>query len=151
MTLWDTGGLERYESLTSNYYRFCHAVILVYDLYEPETLYSLREWVSEAQKNSRWKDRVLFALWGNKLDLVEGDSKDEAISLQTVLTEFGVASKLYSEVSAKTGENIEASFMTVVEAVHAGFSSEPDLSDVGNINNFQVSDASAKQKRSCNC
>ena len=68
MTLWDTGGQERYDSMTANYYRNAHAVIFVYAVDEEATLFALNDWVAEAKQMNR-QSHLVMCLWGTKSDL----------------------------------------------------------------------------------
>lgn len=120
VTLWDTGGLERYESMTSNYYRNCNAVILTYDLTVADTLFCLETWQQEALKCCRWPQKVVFSLWGNKCDVNEEATADEVIS--AFAESQGLDSELCFKVSARTGHMVEEAMGKVVAAVHARFS-----------------------------
>lgn len=51
--LWDTAGQERFRTLTSSYYRNAHAVVLVYDVNEPNTFYNIKQWINEADRYCR--------------------------------------------------------------------------------------------------
>lgn len=121
VTLWDTGGLERYDSITANYYRYCQAVILVYDLDAEETLYCLRDWLSEARQNNRYPDKIVFSLWGNKSDLDEQSTKQDAV--KAFLLEYGIPDSLHFKVSAKTDENVTEAFLKVIQTVDDRFDS----------------------------
>ena len=64
---WDTGGEERFRSLTKAYYRDAQGVILVYDITDPETFTNLDYWFSELEDRVQSQDIVL-AIVGNKKD-----------------------------------------------------------------------------------
>ena len=99
VTLWDTGGQERHDSLTSNYYRSVHAVVLVYTMEDQSSLYSLSEWVDEAKELSGQGDRLILALWGAKADLpkAQQDVKPEAIAALT--STYNIPDQLNCKVS----------------------------------------------------
>ena len=125
MTLWDTGGLERYDSMTANYYRYCHAVLLVYDLNAEETLFFLADWFKEAKANSRWPQRVVFSLWGNKSDDVTPDEQSaKEPSIEAFLKQYNIPESLSFRVSAKSGDNVVEAFEKVIETVHEDFSTQ---------------------------
>lgn len=100
--LWDTAGQERFRTLTSSYYRNAHAVVLVYDVNEPNTFHNIKQWISEADRYCRpheyvsnafnnampsdtntrinsintkkAENRVIYMLIGNKTDKVKDES-----------------------------------------------------------------------------
>lgn len=107
--------------MTSNYYRYCQAVILVYDLDAEETLYCLRDWLNEARRNSRWPEKIVFSVWGNKSDLDEQSTKQEAV--KAFIQEYNIPDSLNFKVSAKTNENVDEALLTVIKAIDYNFSS----------------------------
>lgn len=117
--LWDTGGLERYDSMTANYYRNAHAVILIYDVTDEDSLYRLNEWVAEARRNSRWADRLVIALWGNKCDL--GDSKVKANTVMAFMDKHGIDPQLEHKVSSRQTGTIEQAMKQLIEHVDERF------------------------------
>ena len=152
VNLWDTGGLERYDSLTANYYRHAHAVILVYDLTEENTLFDLTECVQEASKNSRWSDCLVFALWGNKCDVEEYNTRDEAVL--AFMTTNNISMELSAKVSASIGDTVTRAFQTLIEHVDKKFSraSLVDLnSDGDTLKSFTLDEPSCENKQSCFC
>ena len=139
--------------MTANYYRFCHAVILVYDLEAEETLYCLKDWIQEAKAGSRWPERVVFSLWGNK-----SDSDDQLAPQQATdafLTEHGISQSLNFKVSAKTGSSVEDAFQKVMEIVDDRFSTvdfdlSGDVRDTAWLN-FSVDSYGSPRKKKCSC
>ena len=47
--MWDTAGQERFRTTTTIYYRGAHAIIVVYDVSDEDSLDSIERWVTEAQ------------------------------------------------------------------------------------------------------
>ena len=139
--------------MTANYYRFCHAVILVYDLDDEGSLFSLTDWIKEAKRNCRWQDKMTFAVWGNKSDLSEQSTRQEAIDAFT--REYKIPDSLSFKMSAKTGENVQEAFQKVVEAVDDKFS-KLDLMDVSldardtALLTFSI-DGSPRKRKRCLC
>ncbi|KAL5021208.1 hypothetical protein ScPMuIL_000363 [Solemya velum] len=50
LTLWDTVGVERFRTLTRNYYRNSHGVLLVYSVDNPASLRQLSRWSQDADE-----------------------------------------------------------------------------------------------------
>lgn len=105
--------------MTANYYRHAHAVILVYDLGAEDTLYNLSDWINEARKNSRWSDRLVFALWGNKAGSNHCNARDEAIL--AFMSTHGIPMELSAKVSTHIDESVEKAFQTIIEYVDKKF------------------------------
>ena len=68
--LWDTGGQERFRTMTSLYYRDAAAAILVYDITNKETFKSLSYWVEELRNKADIKG-ILLVVAGNKSDMTD--------------------------------------------------------------------------------
>ncbi len=106
--------------MTANYYRYCHAVILVYDMEAEDSLFCLKDWIIAAQTNSRWPDKLIFSLWGNKCDSDDRGTSEEG--LEAFLTEYNISKSLDFRVTAKQGASVEKAFQKVVETVDDSFS-----------------------------
>lgn len=113
LQLWDTAGQERFRTLTSSYYRGAQAVVLVYDVNEPQTFNGLRKWLDEANSYCRRDDTesngVVFLLIGNKTDLCT----DEAAMPLPASTAQGFAQEnnmLFALASAKTKMGVAQAF-----------------------------------------
>ena len=120
MTLWDTGGQERYESMTANYYRNAHAVILVYGVDEEGTLYALNELVGEAKDTSRQGDNLVLALWGSKSDLPSSMHTVKQDAIGAFLTTYAIPQKLHCKVNV-LDSSVENAMLTLIEHVDAHF------------------------------
>ena len=153
--LWDTGGIERYhEPLSSNYYRQCDAIILVYMRGDQQSLVALGEWVNDAKTYSHMKDSVMFSLWENSID-------ENAPSLgqleKTFMEHSGIPSSLYFKVSAKTGFNLKEAFESVVTALDkrsvSGLSQseEHHYVDLKTLHNQPDSESNSSHHTFCRC
>jgi Ras-related protein Rab-1A len=106
--IWDTAGQERFRTITSSYYRGAQSVLVVYDVTNMETYKNVQQWLSEIDRYAT--DGVIKLVAGNRVDDVtqrivrEDEAKEFADSLN--ISHFGV--------SAKTGENIEFMFESMV-------------------------------------
>ena len=124
VSLWDTGGLERYTAMTGNYFRNCHGVILAYSLEEEDTLFILRDWLTETRSLN--SESVVPALWGNKCDSDNGCVTEEmALAFST---ENAIPAELVARVSALTGEGVKIAFEALIQTIHTqrGGSSEQE-------------------------
>ncbi len=112
--LHDTGGGERFRTLTSNFYRNASAAILMYSVEDRFTFENLQEWIENAHDSIADIDSFVWALVGNKSDLPLEIEHDTIIARQEQLQ-----TKLSFFTSAKTGENVVAAFERIIEAIHA--------------------------------
>ncbi len=55
LQIWDTAGQERFRSITQNYYRSAHAILLVYDVCCQPSFDCLPEWLSRIEQYSNCK------------------------------------------------------------------------------------------------
>ena len=69
LAIWDTAGSERFRSLTPNFYRGSHGVILVYDVTNRQTFEKLDNWLKEVEAYSTKPD-IVKMLIANKIDKV---------------------------------------------------------------------------------
>lgn len=110
----DTGGGEKYRTLTSNFYRHASAVILVYSVDDAYTFDNLQIWVEECKSSYEGtSDNIIWAVVGNKCDQPIEVPEERVVSRCKDLD-----TELYFYVSAKTGENVETMLESIVKAVH---------------------------------
>ena len=110
--IWDTAGQEKYNTLTSSYYKGAKGALVVYDITQESTFLKAEQFVKELREKSD-KD-VYMILVGNKIDLEEKRkvSKEEGKKLADKL-KIG-----FFEVSAKNGTGIEDLFKNLIDHVY---------------------------------
>jgi len=114
LNLWDTAGQERFRCLIPGYIRDSNVAIAVYDITRKDTFNSLQSWISDVK--TQREDDVLLAIAGCKSDL---EAKRE-VTLQEA-QKFAEDNKaLFTEVSAKNGNNISQMFQQVVNSLLGG-------------------------------
>ncbi|XP_063220637.1 ras-related protein Rab-37-like isoform X3 [Bacillus rossius redtenbacheri] len=120
LQIWDTAGQERFRSVTHAYYRDAHALLLLYDVTSKTSFDNIRAWLGEIREYAQ--DDVVIMLLGNKADSgAEREvHQDEGHRLAR---EYNVA---FMETSAKTGMNVELTFMTVARRLKCHRSDNPD-------------------------
>ena len=107
--IWDTAGQERYRSITTAYYRGAAAIIICCDCTIRESFDNIKNWIEEISKytDNDSVDKIVFL---NKCDLNEERCiKKEEIEQSE--KENGIK---ILEVSAKTGEGIDAGFEYII-------------------------------------
>lgn len=110
--IWDTAGQERYKSLAPMYYRNANAALVVYDVTQPDSLLKARNWVDELKDKVGQSDLVIF-LVGNKVDIVQEDASRRAVQTDEASQYAQDQNLLFTEVSAKTGEQIKETFQQI--------------------------------------
>jgi small GTP-binding protein len=100
MQIWDTAGQEKFNSITTAYYRQARAAIVMYDVTRPATFQNLRKWFTLIDTHARTD--VTKILVGNKTD-----QKDERVVTieqgKRAAEEFGAE---FFESSAKSDSNV---------------------------------------------
>ncbi|XP_018576932.1 ras-related protein Rab-30 [Anoplophora glabripennis] len=107
LQLWDTGGMERVASITSSYYKFAEAAILVFALDNPASFHVLSQHLLDIVT---YAENAKIFLCGNKYDLVDDvpqvtDTEIEAFCEQC----HNLISGIY-KTSCKNGQGLEEMF-----------------------------------------
>lgn len=66
LQIWDTSGQERFNTLTRQFYKGAHGVIVVYDITNKQTLDGVERWLAQVESNS--SEDIVKSLVGNKID-----------------------------------------------------------------------------------
>ena len=110
LELWDTAGQERYRSILPLYTQNSSGILLVFDISSSQPLQYIHHWLEYIKENVSKK--IPIFLVGNKYDLLY-----EQVDFPE-LTEFAKSNELeIFFTSAKTGENIDILFKTVIDDV----------------------------------
>ena len=111
ITIWDTCGQEKYRSMTKQYFKDAHGIILMFDVCDKRSFADLNIWLEEIKKNTS-KDDVSIVLCGNKIDL-----KFRNISYEDANNFAKNNDLLYCETSSKEGMNVEVAFESVTKDI----------------------------------
>ena len=107
--IWDTAGQEKYRSMGKMFYKEAHIVLFIYDITDKESFKELQEvWYKELTENG--EKNLVSAVVGNKSDLYLNEQVKEEDAREWA-EQIGA---LYSLVSAKTGDCINALFENAV-------------------------------------
>ena len=79
--IWDTGGQERFRSLSINYIRNCLGLLMVYSVDNIESFKNIEMWLKEVSEKCDQKYKIPLVLIGNKCDLEENVSEIEGRKL----------------------------------------------------------------------
>ncbi|TMW58498.1 hypothetical protein Poli38472_010057 [Pythium oligandrum] len=111
--IWDTAGQERFHAMMATYYRKAIGALLIFDLGDRNSLMGVEKWLDQLLNVA--EPGLHAVLVGNKSDLPIGQravTKEEA-------QQFATAHHMsYVETSAKTGENVEFAFHSLIKSIH---------------------------------
>jgi small GTP-binding protein len=111
LQIWDTAGQECYQSLTSSFFRGADICILVYDITAEHSFFNLSTWHSAFLRACEPVcANFPFLLLGNKVD----ESSKRVISTEKAKKYAEEHNFLFSEVSAKSSENISEAIEAAV-------------------------------------
>ena len=100
----DTGGQEKFRSLSISYFRHVDVVLFVFDLNEPKSFESVQYWIDLFNENNNGKRIKAKYLVGNKNDL---EQKIDQNLIEEITKKNNI---LYMSTSAKTKHQIEQLF-----------------------------------------
>ena len=118
--IWDTAGQDRFRSITKNYYKGAHGIILIYDITNKRSFDNVRNWINQIKEEV--SDKVSIVLVGNKVD----DEQHRIVKTEDgekIAKEFGL---LFFECSAKSGINIDSTFNELVKKTVENYSKIKD-------------------------
>ncbi|KAF9524171.1 ras-related protein rab-1A [Crepidotus variabilis] len=109
LQIWDTSGLERFRSLTPQYLRSAHLVIVVYEVTRQQSFDHVKLWFREIERYA--PQDVLKLLVGNKADMV-----NQRGVAYIVAEEYAKQSNIpFFETSARDGAEVERVFLTAAK------------------------------------
>jgi Ras-related protein Rab-1A len=103
LQIWDTGGQERFKTITRSYYRGSHGIILVFDITNRNSFDNIRNWIYEINNHTENTCNILV---GNKVDLID----KREITYEEAKEFADIYGLTYIEVSASNNINIHNVF-----------------------------------------
>ena len=141
--------MERYDSMTANYFHLCHAMILVYDPdpRESTSITALGDWIKDCMSYNSI-DSVALSLWANQTRTDYEDT--ESVELQGLMETYSISPSMHFKVSGLTGQGIMEAFNKVVGAITSD--NVPVVSDEmsrsrGITLSYDIDDGSGQQNR----
>ena len=114
MQIWDTAGSEAFRSIVSAYYRGANAVVLVYAIDDKVSFQEMSEfWIEEVSKYREPDCEIM--LLANKCDVPNDAVSDGQV--RKFMEKHNI--KLFREVSAKTGNQVQDAFKALGETLMA--------------------------------
>lgn len=119
LQIWDTAGQEKFRTIAKGYFRGANGIIIVFDVTSRDTFNQCKTWMNSIKETMT--EPVDIVLVGNKCDMTRVITEEEA---QTLANEMGVK---YFETSAKTGQNVENTFMELATMAKRRKDADPSL------------------------
>ena len=111
LQIWDTAGQDRFRAITKNYYKGAHGILLIYDITSIQTYENVKNWITQIREEA--SPHIVIYIIGNKIDMVE-ERKIKTEEGQKLANEFHLQ---FYETSAKTGENVNETFESLVNKI----------------------------------
>ena len=144
LTIWDTSGQERYNSLISSYFRGSRGCFIVYDISDINSFNNLEKKFQLVKDYAN--EDVIIILVGNKSDLEEK---------RKVKTEEGKKfaegkSCLFFETSAKNNENLDEIFKLMSKKIYESFGNSYKSKEIKKVTlNEHSSENIDNEKKGC--
>jgi len=116
LVFWDIAGQDEFHFLRPSFYKSSVASIVVFSLEENDlgknSYKHAGQWLKEIKK---FCGDIPTAVFGNKIDLVDESKLDDEKVLKFVKKNDIIG---YYHTSAKTGQNVENAFSTIIKELH---------------------------------
>ncbi len=110
MEIWDTGGQERFRTITRSYYERAMGVVLVYDCTDERSFLDIRNWVKQIDNHAH--PDIVKILVASKCDIAE--KKVEAGTGKALADELKIE---FFETSAKLNKSVDQTFTCIAEQI----------------------------------
>lgn len=150
LQLWDTGGMERVASVTSSYYKFAEAAILVFALDSPSSFNALSQHMLDIVT---YASNAKIFLCGNKMDTVQNDDEPQVTDadMEEFCEQCQTLISATFKTSCKTGEGIEDMFQQIANTLmEARIGSRMELQSLDQ-SGFKVHAPEEGAEDSCAC
>lgn len=113
LQVWDTGGQERFKTITKAYYRGAMGIILVYDVTDESSLLSIKEWIDDIKTSITSDTTSDIVIVANKCDLDNKMAVDYTNG-KALAEEHGMK---FFKTSAKDSVSVENVFLTIAKDI----------------------------------
>lgn len=110
---WDTGGQEKFNSLTKSYFKKSDGVLFVYDLSDKESFDDLETWF-ELYELEKGEEKIVGVLIGNKSDRIGNNRQVNYEEAKKLAEDHGLK---YFETSAKLDKTIKKAIASLLKSI----------------------------------
>lgn len=103
LAIWDTAGAERYQAMSSMYYRNAKAAVICFDLTDKSSFEKAEYWVNQILTN---EPNCKIYLCGTKVDLIHDEIVQRAVPQEIVENYAKGRNSEVFETSSKSGVNV---------------------------------------------
>ena len=136
VTIFDSAGHERFRKIAESHYKGSNGLIFVYDITEVKSFEIVNQWLQNIFSE---KNEIEVLLIGNKTDLADSRQIAQKDGIE-LANKFGIG---FMETSAKTGENIQESFSSLMNKIHFNNSEKQKREKNNNLRNEENKDNNA--------
>lgn len=147
LQLWDTGGMERVASITSSYYKFAEAAILVFALDNAASFHVLAQHLLDIVT---YAENAKIFLCGNKSDLEGQTPQVTEADMETFCEQCHNLISATFKTSCKTGEGVHEMFADIAQHLVQSNRSRMELQNV-DTESFKISPQDDSAEPSCLC
>ena len=109
--IWDTTGQDKFNSISTSYFRKTAGAICVYDITDMDSFESIQEWVSQLHES--WEEDVVLMIIGNKSD----KEKQRVVDYEEGVKLAEKLKAAFYEWSAYTGYNVKSSINELIKEI----------------------------------
>lgn len=147
LQLWDTGGMERVASITSSYYKFAEAAILVFALDNAASFHILSQHLLDIVT---YAENAKIFLCGNKSDLEGQTPQVTEADMENFCEQCHNLISATYKTSCKTGEGVNEMFDDIAQHLVFSNRSRMELQTVDK-DSFKISPPDDFAEPSCLC
>jgi len=122
LQIWDTAGQEKFRSIVNTYYKGALGIVLVYSINDKKSFINVESWLKQIANNA--PTAAVVILVANKTDLTEQERIVKASDGEKLAELHNIQ---FIEVSAKTGEHIEETFLDLAKDIKDRILEDPKL------------------------
>ncbi|XP_014259649.1 ras-related protein Rab-19 [Cimex lectularius] len=147
LQLWDTGGMERVASITSSYYKFAEAAILVFSLDNPASFHVLSQHLLDIVT---YAENAKIFLCGNKSDLVTQMAQVTDADMDNFCEQCHNLISVTYKTSCKTGQGVDEMFLDIAQHLMQANRSRMELQALDE-SSFKIIPAEDPMEPPCLC